>query len=132
MSTNKSKTLAKEEIIAIIEREILRFAPKERSEVGASNEIAKAIFYKLDEHEVIDANIIIRKLTSNKEPTTMPRTINKEEYVGDGVYARFDGANVWLWSTNGVTKSHEVAINMDNWDAIYNMCKECIGTPEGA
>ena len=31
-------------------------------------------------------------------------------YLGDGVYARFDGYYLWLYTDNGVTKTHPVAL----------------------
>ena len=31
-------------------------------------------------------------------------------YLGDGVYARFDGYYIWLWTSNGVETSQKIAI----------------------
>jgi|HubBroStandDraft_4_1064222.scaffolds.fasta_scaffold09099_13 hypothetical protein len=52
--------------------------------------------------------------------------LNKETYLGDGVYGRFDGVNVWL-RTDREGHSHEVAISFDNWQAIDEFCCETIG-----
>jgi len=49
--------------------------------------------------------------------------LNKATYLGDGVYGRFDGENVWLSTDQG-----EIAINRDNWAEIHKLCTECIGT----
>jgi hypothetical protein len=49
-----------------------------------------------------------------------------ETYVGDGVYAHCDGANVWLRTQEG----NEIAINCDNWDNVYRICKQYLGPPE--
>jgi hypothetical protein len=31
-------------------------------------------------------------------------------YLGDGVYARFDGYQVVIWTSNGIDKSAEIAL----------------------
>lgn len=32
------------------------------------------------------------------------------EYIGDGVYATFDGYQVWIWTSDGIRQSEKVAI----------------------
>lgn len=34
----------------------------------------------------------------------------KPEYVGDGVYAEFDGYHVWIWTSDGVSESPRIAL----------------------
>ena len=53
----------------------------------------------------------------------MPRNPNSgeeiktEAYLGDGVFASFDGSNVWLRAPrNG--RDHYVALNIENWKAL--------------
>jgi hypothetical protein len=59
----------------------------------------------------------------------MPRIeLNKETYVGDSVYAKFDGENLWLRADRDGS-SHEIAINSDNWNAIYDLGAEVLGDP---
>ncbi len=33
-----------------------------------------------------------------------------QTYLGDGVYARFDGYHVWIWTSDGYNKSVEIAL----------------------
>ena len=42
-------------------------------------------------------------------------------YIGDGVYAHFDGNNIWL----GLRPNMEtIAINQDNWYALRELAKK--------
>ena len=36
-----------------------------------------------------------------------------KEYLGDGVYARFDGFQVWLTAENGISVTDEIALEPD-------------------
>ena len=31
-------------------------------------------------------------------------------YLGDGVYADFDGYQVWIWTSNGIRESERIAL----------------------
>ena len=33
-----------------------------------------------------------------------------EQYLGDGVYAGHDGWHIWIWTSDGVTKSKPIAL----------------------
>jgi len=39
----------------------------------------------------------------------MPKEEN-ETYIGDGVYARFDGYQIWLRAPRGDSPDHEIAL----------------------
>lgn len=43
-------------------------------------------------------------------------SLPKETYLGDGVYAYFDGFTIWLWASNGITKSQPVALEPETLD----------------
>lgn len=36
--------------------------------------------------------------------------MEEETYLGDGVYARYDGEYIWLYTSNGIVKSPEIAL----------------------
>lgn len=42
----------------------------------------------------------------------------RHTYLGDGVYARFDGYQVWVHTSDGVTKSPEIAFERNTLDAL--------------
>ena len=33
-----------------------------------------------------------------------------KRYIGDGVYAGFDGYQIWIWTSNGVEESAPIAL----------------------
>ena len=33
-----------------------------------------------------------------------------KEYLGDGVYAQFDGYQTWIWTSNGIEESPKIAL----------------------
>lgn len=47
----------------------------------------------------------------------------RKAYIGDGVYAEFDGYHIWLYTSNGVTDSDRIALepevlaNLNNFAA---------------
>ncbi len=43
---------------------------------------------------------------------------DKAEYMGDGVYAQFDGYYVWIYTYNGVSVSNAIALERDVFNAI--------------
>lgn len=43
-----------------------------------------------------------------------PKHLDPEPaYLGDGVYARFDGYQLYVWTSNGITNSPEIAIEQE-------------------
>lgn len=48
-------------------------------------------------------------------------------YLGDGVYARWDGLNVWVWTSNGVDKSQEVALERDTFISLQQFARQAWG-----
>lgn len=49
-------------------------------------------------------------------PPEEPRQPAKE-YLGDGVYAMFDGYQIWLQTDRG-TETHEIALDPSTWVAL--------------
>lgn len=39
-------------------------------------------------------------------------------YIGDAVYASFDGYQIWLHTTNGITITNNIALEPAVWDAL--------------
>jgi hypothetical protein len=33
-----------------------------------------------------------------------------KRYIGDGVYASFDGYSIWIWTDNGIEQSEPIAL----------------------
>lgn len=46
-----------------------------------------------------------------------------EDYLGDGVYCSFDGHQVWIWTSNGITSSEKIALDNDTMNNLvkYNL-----------
>ena len=44
--------------------------------------------------------------------------MNAETYLGDGLYASFDGYHIWLKASNGVNVTNEVALEPAVFDAL--------------
>jgi len=34
----------------------------------------------------------------------------EKRYLGDGVYASFDGYHVWIWTSDGIRESEKIAL----------------------
>jgi hypothetical protein len=34
-----------------------------------------------------------------------------DRYLGDGVYASFDGWHIWIWVSDGIKKSQHIALD---------------------
>jgi len=45
-------------------------------------------------------------------------------YLGDGVYADFDGAYIWLRAQRG-NVIHSIALELDNYDALITYASAC-------
>lgn len=43
--------------------------------------------------------------------------MNKETYLGDGAYARFDGFQIWVWADRD-GRRHEVALEPEAFAAL--------------
>jgi hypothetical protein len=41
-----------------------------------------------------------------------------ETYLGDGVYAGQEGYYIWLWTSDGITKSKPIALEPEVLDAL--------------
>lgn len=42
-----------------------------------------------------------------------------ETYIGDGVYAAQDGYHIWIWTSDGITKSQPIALEPPVFDALF-------------
>jgi hypothetical protein len=40
------------------------------------------------------------------------------EYLGDGVYAQFDGFHLWLFTHNGYEATNEIALDPETYSAL--------------
>jgi len=49
----------------------------------------------------------------------------KEAYIGDGVYAQFDGYHIWLYTSNGIEQSDKIALEPEVLANLNNFAKEC-------
>jgi hypothetical protein len=36
--------------------------------------------------------------------------MTRKAYIGDGVYAEYDGYNVWIYTSNGIEESIKIAL----------------------
>jgi hypothetical protein len=50
----------------------------------------------------------------NIPPTEHP------DYLGDGVYCRFDGYHIWLWTSNGLRDSDSIALEPHVLDSLVH------------
>jgi hypothetical protein len=53
----------------------------------------------------------------------MPYLLRKA-YIGDGVYADFDGYYIWLYTSDGIEKSAKIALEPEVLDALNNFALE--------
>lgn len=51
----------------------------------------------------------------------------EKTYLGDGVYARFDGYHVWIWTSNGIQDSEHIAIEPDVFYALEKFFHKSFG-----
>lgn len=54
----------------------------------------------------------------------------EKTYLGDGVYAEFDGYYVWIYISNGVTESTRIAIEPQVKESLDFFFRKCWTTPE--
>lgn len=53
----------------------------------------------------------------------MPEPDDRSDYLGDGVYAWFDGYQTWIWTSNGITDSDRIAIDDATLRSLNNFHK---------
>ena len=49
----------------------------------------------------------------------------KSTYLGDGVYAKFDGYYTWIYTSNGIKESDMIALEPEVLKALNRFDKEC-------
>lgn len=47
-----------------------------------------------------------------------------EMYIGDGVYAKFDGYGVWLYTSDGVTVTNEIYLEPSVFATLKNFVEK--------
>lgn len=57
----------------------------------------------------------------------MTRITNSREYLGDGVYAAFDGYQVWLTTENGIETTNSIALEPAVYAALERYVKALRG-----
>lgn len=50
-----------------------------------------------------------------------------EVYLGDGVYAKHDGYQIWLWTSDGVHSSSGIALEPNVIMALCSFVRKCGG-----
>ena len=55
----------------------------------------------------------------------MPEDSARKTYLGDGVYAEFDGFQVWIWTSDGLRESPRIALDPDVIEALGKFCLRC-------
>jgi hypothetical protein len=48
-----------------------------------------------------------------------------KDYLGDGVYAEFDGYQVWIWTSNGIVNGDKIALEPAVLRALNAFAKRC-------
>ena len=46
--------------------------------------------------------------------------LKEQRYLGDGLYCGFDGFQIWLYASNGLRVSDEVALEPNVLEALFN------------
>lgn len=49
----------------------------------------------------------------------------KETYLGDGVYAEFDGYQIWIYTSNGIERSPKIALEPSTFVSLVEYHKSC-------
>ncbi len=52
-----------------------------------------------------------------------------KRYLGDGVYAEFDGFQMWIWTSNGERESERIAIEPQTMQALSEFYIESVRPP---
>ena len=55
--------------------------------------------------------------------------MDKKEYLGDGVYAGFDGYQVWIWTSDGEADSQMIALEPEVLLQLIQFNKRCRQEP---
>lgn len=55
-----------------------------------------------------------------------------KEYLGDGVYASFDGYQIWLTAENGICATDSIALEPDVLNSLNRFAQKINGTTEDA
>lgn len=50
--------------------------------------------------------------------------LKNQTYIGDGVYAGFDGYYIWIWISNGVSQSEKIALEPETMLSLDKYAKE--------
>ncbi len=45
-------------------------------------------------------------------------------YIDDGVYAGFDGAQIWIWTSNGVRESEAIALDEPTFEKLVTYLED--------
>lgn len=61
---------------------------------------------------------------------SLPDDVSEPRYLGDGVYAGFDGSQIWLW-TERETGRHEIALQPPVMVALTDYADRVWGDEEG-
>lgn len=48
-----------------------------------------------------------------------------KSYLGDGVYAQFDGFHIWIYTSDGIKESEKIALEQKVLDQLVKFNNEC-------
>lgn len=70
----------------------------------------------------------VDRLSTETRPVDVaPRPAAPEPtYLGDGVYALFDGHQVWVWTYDGISESPRIAINQDTMSSLQRFWRRFV------
>lgn len=51
--------------------------------------------------------------------------INEKEYIGDGIYAKFDGQRVTIWTSNGKNNSDVIYFDEYTAEDLMKFFQQC-------
>lgn len=53
--------------------------------------------------------------------------INEPIHLGDGVYAKYDGYQIYIWTSDGYAKSEPIAIDSKTAQSLIAFIEQCYG-----
>lgn len=53
-----------------------------------------------------------------------PQDLKLKRYLGDGVYAGYDGSQIWVWTSNGFRTTNMIALEAEVLRAIGGYLKD--------